>query len=179
MAGHSKWKQIKNKKAATDQKRGALFSKLLATIRVAAKADPNPDFNPRLKAAIAKAKSENVPQDNIERAIAQAKEGETEELIIEAYGPGGAAMIITSLTQNKNRTVAEVKNILSGFNAKMAEPGSVLWAFEKDEGGGWLPKFPQSLGEQPRGALRELIESLEDREDIIKVYTNADENLGH
>lgn len=174
MAGHSKWKQIRHKKGITDQKRGRLFSKLLNAIRIAAKLGPYPEFNPRLKAAIAKAKAENIPQENIERAITQAREKETEELTIEAYGPGGSAMLISAATDNKNRTIAEVKNILHNFGGKVAHPGAVMWAFEKTPDGIWLPKFPQAMDGGQRQKLDELIEALNDHDDVIKIYKNAE-----
>ncbi len=174
MSGHSKWKQIKQKKGVTDLKRGQLFSKLLASIRVAAKGDPNPEFNPRLKTAVAKAKEENVPQENIERAIKQSGGKETEELVIEAYGPGGTAMIISAVTDNRNRTIAEIKNILKDFGAKIAEPGSVMWGFEKSaDGADWSAKFPQAVDETTREKIGELTEALEQYADVIRVYKNS------
>ncbi len=107
MSGHSHWAGIKHKKEITDQKRGKVFSKLLAAISAAAKSEPNPDFNPRLRTAIAKAKEVAVPQDNIERAVKRASEAgaNLEELIFEAYGPGGIALIIEAIADNKNRVV--------------------------------------------------------------------------
>ena len=118
MAGHSHWKQIKEHKGSADVKRGAVFSKLLRAISAAARDDNNPDFNPRLRSAIQKAKEFNVPQENIERAIKKASnETALEEVIMEAYGPGGAALMILGLTNNKNRTTNEVKNILKDFEA--------------------------------------------------------------
>lgn len=174
MSGHSKWKQIKQKKGVTDLKRGQLFSKLLASIRVAAKGDPNPEFNSRLKTTIAKAKEENVPQENIERAIKQSVDKETEELIIEAYGPGGTAIIISAVTDNRNRTIAEIKNILKDFGAKMAEPGSVIWGFEKSvDGSNWLAKFPQAVSKTISEKIGELTEALEEHADVIRIYKNS------
>src|SRR3989344_3166194 len=121
MSGHSKWSQIKHKKGEADQKRGVAFSKLLNAISVAAKSEPNPDFNPRLRTAIEKAKEANVPKDNIERAINKAKEGDAlEEILIEAYGPEGVAVIIEAITDNSNRTISEIKNILAKHEAKIA-----------------------------------------------------------
>src|SRR3989338_11296018 len=109
MSGHSKWSQIKHKKGTTDQKRGQLFSKLLKAISIAAKKEPNPLYNPRLRSVIEKAKENSVPQENIERAISKASEEKNlDEVIIEAYGPEGAALIIQGVTDNTNRTVAEV-----------------------------------------------------------------------
>lgn len=173
MSGHSKWHQIKHKKGAADQKRGALFSKLLAAITVAAKTEPNPDFNPRLRTAIQKAKEENVPAENIERAIKRASEAgqNLEELIIEAYGPGGAAMLIEAATDNKNRTIPEIKKILSNAGGKWAEPGSVLWAFQKSPEG-WEAKFTQPASVENKEKLTALVAELEEHSDVQRVYTN-------
>lgn len=182
MSGHSKWSQIKHQKGAADQKRGQLFSKLLRAISAAAKTDPNSQFNPRLRSAVEKAKENNVPQENIERAINKAgEEKNLEELLIEAYGPEGAALIIEAITDNRNRTVSEIKKILSENEGKIASPGSVLWGFSAkggfDSGGeknpnGWSPKFPQSVSELAKEKIRKLTASLEDHEDVQKVTTN-------
>src|SRR5579864_153859 len=112
MSGHSHWAGIKHKKEITDQKRGKVFSKLLAAISAAAKPEPNPEFNPRLRTAILKAKEASVPQENIEHAIKRAAEAGAalEELTFEAYGPGGVAIIIHAISDNRNRTVQEIKS---------------------------------------------------------------------
>ncbi|MEK7077138.1 MAG: YebC/PmpR family DNA-binding transcriptional regulator, partial [Patescibacteria group bacterium] len=104
MAGHSHWKQIKVQKGAADQKRGRVFSKLLAAVSIAAKSEANPQFNPRLRAAVAKAKENQVPQENIDRAIKKASEKNEnlEEIRMECYGPGGAAIIAEAITDNSN-----------------------------------------------------------------------------
>jgi len=136
MSGHSKWSQIKHKKALTDQKRGKLFSKLSRLITVAAKQKGgNPQTNPGLSLAIDRAKSFNMPVDNIERAIKKGT-GELEgvnfeDLLIEAYGPGGVALLIEGTTDSRNRTVAEIKHLLSLHEGKLANPGSVAWLFER------------------------------------------------
>ena len=172
MAGHSHWAGIKHKKESTDRKKGQLFSKLLNAISIAAKIDSNPDFNPRLRQAIEKAKENQVPQENIERAIKRAKEVLTlEELIVEAYGPGGSAFLIEVISDNKNRTLAEIKKILNENGAKLAEPGSVMWAFEKINEG-WRAKFPQTLNTADLEKVKTIIKELEANNDIQKVYTN-------
>src|SRR3990167_1562402 len=105
MSGHNKWSQIQHKKGRADKERSAVFTKLLAAISIAAKSEPKPDFNPRLRAVIEKAKENNVPQENIERAINKASEEKSlEEVIIEAYGPEGTQIIIEGITDNTNRT---------------------------------------------------------------------------
>lgn len=133
MSGHSHWAGIKHKKEIADQKRGKVFSKLLSAISVAAKPEPNPDFNPRLRTAVEKAKGAGVPSDNIERAVKRALESgqNLEELTFEAYGPGGVAILIEAVSDNRNRAVAEIKKILSDSGGKWAEAGSVRWAFDK------------------------------------------------
>jgi YebC/PmpR family DNA-binding regulatory protein len=136
MSGHSKWSSIKHKKAATDAKRGKIFTKLIKEITAAARMGGcDVDINPRLRTAILAAKSENMPKDNIERAIKKGTgdlEGVNyEESIYEGYGPGGAAVLIESLTDNKNRTVAEIRYIFSKAGGNMGENGSVAWMFDK------------------------------------------------
>ncbi len=174
MSGHSKWKTIKHKKESADQKRGQVFSKLINTISIAARQESNPQFNARLRAAIEKAKENKVPQENIERAIKRASEDKNlEELTIESYGPEGVAILIEAITDNKNRTISEIKKILSDNNAKFAEVGSVRWAFEAlDSGGGWQAKFKQEISAVTKEKLISLISELENRDDIQKVYTN-------
>lgn len=174
MSGHSKWKQIKHKKEITDKKRGQSFSKLLQAIRVAAKGEPNPEFNPRLRSTIDKAKEFHVPQDNIERAVEQSGEKDLEEVTIEAYGPGGSALIIEAVTDNTNRTIHEIKNILKIMGAKFAEPGSVRWSFELPTNeADWVSKFKQELNEADSEKLIQLVEALEEHDDIQKIFTNA------
>jgi YebC/PmpR family DNA-binding regulatory protein len=136
MSGHSKWSSIKHKKAATDAKRGKIFTKLIKEITVAARSGGGDDSaNPRLRAAIQAAKSENMPKDNIERAIKKGT-GELEgvhyeETIYEGYGPGGAAVLVESLTDNKNRTVAEIRSIFGKNGGSLGENGCVAWMFKK------------------------------------------------
>jgi len=174
MSGHSHWAGIKHKKEITDQKRAKVFSKLLALISAAAKTEPDPNFNPRLRTAIATAKEMAVPQDNIERAVKKASEAgnNLEELLFEAYGPGGIAILIEAVCDNKNRAVQEIKTILRDNNGKWADSGSVQWAFEKSETG-YKPKFPQDIPEADAEKLVTLIEALHDNDNVQNVYTNA------
>jgi len=173
MSGHSHWSGIKHKKEITDQKRGKVFSKLLALISAAAKSEPNPDFNPRLRTAIAKAKEASVPAENIERAIKRAADSveNLEELVFEAYGPAGAAILIEAISNSRNRTIQEVKLILKEHNGKWAESGSVQWAFEKTTDG-WTAKFPQEITDEEKTKLVALLETLEDNDDVQEVYIN-------
>lgn len=136
MSGHSKWKTTKNKKAAADAVKGRLFTKATKEITVAAKdGGGDPDMNPRLRIALAKAKEANMPKENVEKAIKKGT-GELpgvsyEEMMLEGYGPGGVAIYIELLTDNKNRTSSEVRNIFSKKGGNMAGAGSVSWIFEK------------------------------------------------
>ncbi len=136
MSGHSKWASIKHKKSATDAKRGKIFTKLIKEITVAARGGGGKiEANPRLRVAIQRAKDANMPQDNIERAIKKGT-GELpgvtyEEVTYEGYGPKGIAIMIEALTDNKNRTTSEVRNILAKKSGNMAGSGSVSWMFEK------------------------------------------------
>jgi YebC/PmpR family DNA-binding regulatory protein len=136
MAGHSKWKQIKRKKAVTDARRGALFTRLIREITIAAKAGGgDPDGNPRLRTAIDAARAENMPMDNIERAVRKGT-GELEgvdyqEVSYEGYGPGGAAIYIEATTDNPNRTVAEVRYLFTRHGASLGSANSVAWMFDR------------------------------------------------
>jgi YebC/PmpR family DNA-binding regulatory protein len=136
MSGHSKWATIKRKKGALDAKRGKLFTRLIKELTIAAReGGGDPAGNPRLRLAIDNAKAANMPADNIERAIKKATgelEGTTiSELTYEGYGPGGVALLVEVATDNKNRTVAEVRHIFSKNSGNMGESGSVAWMFEK------------------------------------------------
>ena len=136
MSGHNKWASIKHKKAAADAKRGKLFTKIIKEITVAAKTGGgDPASNPRLRTAIQAAKDGNMPADNIDRAIKKGTgelEGVTyEELVYEGYGPQGVAILVNCLTDNKNRTAAEIRSIFTKGNGSMAGAGSVAWIFEK------------------------------------------------
>ena len=174
MSGHSKWAQIKRKKGVTDVKRGQIFTKLLRAISVAAKTDPNPQFNATLRSMIDKAKENNVPQDNIDRAIKKSHEiKDVENLSIEAYGPEGVAILIEATTDSRNRTISEIKKILSDHDAKWADPGSVLWAFEKKDGT-YQAKFPQKISDENKNKLFSLLEKLDDHNDVDDIHTSAE-----
>jgi len=135
MSGHSKWATIKHKKAATDAKRGSLFTKLIKEITIAARGGGKPENNPRLRVAIERAKEQSMPADNIERAVKKGT-GELEgvnyeDIALEGYGPGGVAIYIEGVSDNKNRTTSEVRTIFSKKGGNMAGAGSVAWMFEK------------------------------------------------
>ena len=136
MAGHSKWAQIKRKKAVTDQKRGQMFTRLIRELTVAARqGGGNPEFNPRLRLAVDTAKNSNMPQENIDRAIRRGTgelEGVTyEEVSYEGYGPGGVALFIEATTDNQKRTVAEVRHLLDKNGGNLGTNGSVAWQFDR------------------------------------------------
>ncbi len=135
MSGHSKWHTIKHKKAAIDAKRGKIFTRLIKEIVIAARSGGDPDMNPRLRTAITAAKAVSMPADNIKRAVMRGTgelEGATiEEVTYEGYGPGGAAVIVQCATDNRVRTVSDVRHIFSKAGGNMGEPNSVLWMFER------------------------------------------------
>jgi YebC/PmpR family DNA-binding regulatory protein len=137
MSGHSKWSSIKHKKGAADAKRGKLFTKLARAITVAARdGGPDPDGNPALATAVQKAREASMPKDNIQRAIDRGSGIGTdaeaiESILFEGYGPGGAAILVEALTDNRNRTSADVRHAFTKHHGNLGEPGSVAWIFEK------------------------------------------------
>lgn len=136
MSGHSKWSTIKHKKGAADAKRGKIFTKLIKEITVAARmGGGDPEGNPRLRTAISAARSENMPKENIERGIKKGTgelEGVSyEEASYDGYGPGGAAVLVDCLTDNKNRSVADIKHLFERYGGNLGEPGCVAWIFEQ------------------------------------------------
>jgi YebC/PmpR family DNA-binding regulatory protein len=136
MSGHSKWHTIKHKKGAADAKRGKIFTRIIKEITIAARAGGgDPDSNPRLRTIVAEAKSVNMPADNIKRDIRRGTGEEPgvsyDEVMYEGYGPGGAALIVEALTDNKNRTVGEIRHLLSKHGGKLGEPNSVVRMFDK------------------------------------------------
>lgn len=136
MAGHSKWAQIKHKKAVVDAKRGKIFTKIAKEITVAVRlGGKDPEMNPRLRTVIAKAKSVNMPNENIERAIkkgtGELADVQYEEITYEGYGPGGVAVLVEAMTDNKNRTVGEIRHLFSKYNGNLGETGCVSWLFDQ------------------------------------------------
>jgi YebC/PmpR family DNA-binding regulatory protein len=137
MSGHNKWSTIKHKKGAADAKRGKIFTKIIKEITLAARlGGPDPDGNPRLRTAVLAAKEENMPKDNIERAIKKGSGTGAdaviyEEIVYEGYGPSGVAVLVEVMTDNKNRTVAEIRHIFSKHGGNLGENGCVSWIFEK------------------------------------------------
>jgi len=135
MSGHSKWATIKHKKAATDAKRGKAFTRIIKEITIAARSGGDPDGNPRLRSAVLAAKAASMPSDNIKKAImrgtGEIEGGQIEEVMFEGYGPGGAAVLVNVATDNRNRTVSELRHVFSKNGGNLGEQGSVAWMFER------------------------------------------------
>lgn len=175
MAGHNKWSKIKRQKEKTDSQKSKIFGKMVKLISIEAKKAGGNISSPGLKAAIEKAKSMNVPNDNIERAIKKSSEAvESEMVVYEAYGPGGCAMIIECLTDNKNRANQDVKTILSRNGFAMAGVGAASWAFSHNPGEDWTPTTTVPLSEEDGETLSRLIDELEESDEVNDVYTNAE-----
>lgn len=176
MSGHSKWSTIKHKKALTDAKKSKVFSKFSSVITIAVRAGGDPEKNPTLRAAIEKAREVNMPKENIDRAI-KSGTGETAgatltEITYGAFGPGGIAILITAITDNKNRTLGEIKQILSEHNAKFAESTSIQWMFHR-EGADWIPNSPIEIeDENIKKQLEALYEALDEQNDTNEIYSN-------
>lgn len=185
MAGHSKWKQIQHKKALTDAKRGQLFSKLTKEIIVAAREGGiNPQTNFRLKAALERARSFGMPKENIERSLEKLSGDNTKdklhEFLYEVIGPGGVHVLVDGITDNTNRALAEIKQILTKHAAKQVTPNSLLWNFDKvwtNNGKDYHPKNVAHPSPEDKEKLKRLIDELLEHNDVQEVYTNLAENL--
>lgn len=175
MSGHSKWSNIKNKKAANDAAKGSVFTKMAKGITIAVKkgggvGDPDQNFSLRL--AIDKARAVNMPKENIDRAIDKGlgREGdELKELLIEGFGPGGFAIIIEAVTDSSNRTVAEIRCLLEKHGGRMGEPGSVSYMFEKNENG-YKPKYLMPVSDMEQAMV--FLDCIREYEDVQEVYAN-------
>ena len=178
MSGHSKWSTIKHKKGAADAKRGKVFTRILKEMTVAARmGGGDPNGNPRLRAAIAEAKANNMPKDNIERAVKRGTgeiEGVTyEELTYEGYGPGGVALMVETMTDNRNRTVAELRHIFSKNGGNLGEAGSVAWMFDK-KGYIVVDKAAKSEDELFDIAIEAGADDIQDEGDVFEILTAPD-----
>jgi transcriptional/translational regulatory protein YebC/TACO1 len=176
MSGHNKWSKIKRKKEAADQERSKIYSKHSKAIMSAAKNNPNPETNLQLKQLIEQAEKDNLPKENIKKLLerAQDKTQNTENIEMEAYGPEGIAIIIIAETDNSNRTIQQIKTILNNDSSgKWADPGSVKWAFDKNENNEWIAKFPQKISSENKNKLDNLIEKIKENEDVEEVFTSA------
>jgi len=178
VSGHSKWSTIKRKKGANDAKRGKIFTKLIKEITIAAKmGGGDADGNPRLRAAITAAKSENMPKDNIDRAIKKGTgdlDGAIyEEILYEGYGPGGVAVLVETMTDNKNRTVADIRHYFAKSGGNLGESGCVAWMFDK-KGSITVEKDGISEEELMDIALEAGAEDVVDDEDSFQILTEPD-----
>jgi len=178
MSGHNKWKQIKERKGKTDSQKSRMFSKFARLITVEAKKAGNNKDAPGVKAVVERARAANMPNENIERAIKKAMDnssGSMETIAYEAYGPGGCALIIEALTDNKNKAAQEVKLALSKHGISLASIGSAMWAFKKDLATNSLvPTTTVPLEETDLEQLAKVVEELENCEEVQEVFTNAE-----
>lgn len=176
MSGHSKWSQIKRQKAVTDSAKSRIFSRYARLITVEAKKANGILSAPGLSATLARAKAANMPKDNIERAIAKGASkdaGDLTEIVYEAYGPGGVALMVTALTDNKNRTTQEVKHLLSTHGVELVNPGAASWAFMK-QGSVFIPNEPLvEVAGDDEAKLTTILEALDEHDDVQQVFTNA------
>lgn len=177
MSGHSKWSQIKRQKGVTDAARSRTFSRLGREITVESKKAGGNVSSPGLAAAIARAKAANMPKDNIDRAVAKGMSkdgGELDQVAYEFYGPGGVAVIATALTDNKNRTTAEIKHLLSKNGYELGAPGSAAWAFTKSSAGPLSPNEPlMEVAGDDEEKLGTLLSLLDEHDDVQETVTNA------
>ena len=177
MAGHSQFKNIMHRKGAQDKKRSAMFSKLSRELTVAAKmGTPDPDMNPRLRAAVTAAKAQSMPKDNIQRAIDKASGGDAEnyeEIRYEGFGPGGVSLVVEALTDNRNRTATNIRTIFSKNGGNLGASGSVTHAFERLG----LIEYPASAGSADKvfeAAIEAGAEDVESGEELHEIWTSVD-----
>lgn len=176
MAGHNKFSKIKHQKAANDAKKSKIFGKLVRFITVEAKKSGGNLKSPGLALAIEKAKKENMPNDTIDRAIKKAttdNSAQMENITYESYGPGGIAILIEALTDNRNKAAQEIKAILARHGSDLASPGSASWAFTKTTDG-IVPNMTMHLEDADIEKLHALVEELEENDEVQDVYTNAE-----
>lgn len=180
MSGHNKWSKIKHKKAATDAEKSRIFSKHAALIAMESRKAKGDINSPGLAAIIERAKKDSMPKDNIDRAVAKGAGvggSALTEVMYEGYGPGGAALLVEVVTDNSNRTAAEIRHCFSKHGYEMGTPGSAAWAFTKTATG-FEPTMPLELDDETGEKLAEFIEILEENADVTNVYTTADSKGG-
>jgi YebC/PmpR family DNA-binding regulatory protein len=177
MAGHSKWAQIKRQKAVTDAARGRVFAKFSREITLESKKTGGTITSPSLAAVIARAKAANMPKDNIDRAVAKGVSkdaGDVEQVVYEFYGPGSVAMVVSALTDSRNRTTQEIKLILTKTGLDLGTPGSASWAFTKSPGGHFTPNEPlMEVQGDDEDRLARLMSVLDEHDDVQSIATNA------
>lgn len=177
MSGHNKWSKIKHKKAASDANKSKVFSKLVKLIQNESKACGGDVNSPGLRNAIDKAKKESMPADNIDRAVKKGQDKDLaslETVVYESYGPAGVGIVIEALTNNRNKTAAEVRHILSKNGLALAGEGSVKWLFTRNDGQ-WNsnPETEVEISEEDGEKLDKILEEFDENEDVQEVYTNA------
>lgn len=175
MSGHNKWSKIKHKKASSDAEKSKIFSKHSMLITMEAKKANGDISSPSLTAAIDRAKKDSMPKDNIDRAVAKgfgADSANLNEVLYEAFGPGGVALLITTVTDNNNRTNQEIKHIFSKANLQIGAPGSAAWAFTKTADG-YTPNSTVDLGADDLEKFYSLMENLEDQNDVQEIFSTA------
>ena len=172
MSGHNKWQQIRHKKGITDQKKGQVFSKLVKKISIATREGTDLSANYKLQSVVDEARAANMPKENIERAIKRAGDKNAvalNELIIQAMGPAGIAIIVEAITDNKNRTINEIRRILSENEFKMVQEGSLNWMF----GSNWVPHAPLEINDPAiQQKLDKAFEELDNNDDVENIHTN-------
>ena len=173
MAGHSKWAKLKHVKGKTDAQKAKLFSKHVRIIGVELKKAHGDKGAAGVRNAIERALADNMPKDNIERALSKNDGRELEQVVYEAYGPGGCALIIEGYTDSRNRTSAELKHLLSLHGGSLATPGAAMWAFSKNAEGKFEALSPVELSDEDAQKMAELSDALEDHDDVSEVYTSA------
>jgi YebC/PmpR family DNA-binding regulatory protein len=177
MSGHNKWSKIKHKKAATDAQRSRMFSKHSSLITMESRKAGGDATSAGVIAAVERAKKDSMPKENIDRAIAKGKDTESsalQEVLFEAYGPGGVALLITAVTDNNNRTAPEIKHAFTKAGYQLGAPGSAAWAFTKTSHG-YTPTNHTELSEEDGEKLAVLIEHIEEQDDVQEIYTSADD----
>jgi len=175
MSGHNKWSKVKHRKEAIDAKKAKIFSDFAKDIALVSREVKGDTSSPRLRSIIEKARQYNMPNENINRAVLKgmgAGAENRETVLYETYGPGGVALLIETETDNTNRTVAELKQILSKFNLELAAPGSALWAFTKEEGV-YTPQSPLAVSSTESEVIKKIQEALSSQADVREVITNV------
>jgi len=173
MAGHSKWAKLKHTKGKTDAQKAKLFSKHVRIIGVEIKKAKGDKNAAGVRNAVERALADNMPKDNIERALSKNDGVELEQVTYEAYGPGGTALVIEAMTDNRNRTVQELKHLLSLHGGTLANPGAAMWAFTKNAEGVLEPMAPVELSDEDNQKMADLAEALEEHDDVNEIYSSA------
>lgn len=177
MSGHSKWSQIKRQKGATDAAKAREFAKFSRLISIESKKAGGDVNSPALATAISRAKAINMPKDSIDRAVAKGTSkdaGDLEQVSYEFYGPAGVAVIVSALTDNKNRTTQEVKHLITKSGFDLGTPGSAAWAFAKNADGSLTPNEPlMAVSGSDEEKLAQILEALDEHEDVQDIWTNA------